>query len=250
MAVRLGWWVIDTLDGERLADFYETLLGWPRLFTSDEGIALVPSMPPVLGQGFLLYTEHGTGEKTFKNRAHPDFRPPDAGAMVERALELGATNADIGQGPVDWSVFTDPEGNEFCVLSSGDVDQPEIDAFTLDSNDLDVLAPFWSSLLGWDEVARDHDSVRLRDPSGDAHDLLLLESPDEKAGKNRVHPDLIPVADPDDPEAREREASRVLELGGSHADIGQGDVPWSVMADPEGNEFCILSPRAAGPPPE
>ena len=57
--------------------------------------------------------------KAGKNRLHLDFRPDDRDAEVARLLDLGATRADIGQGDQTWVVLRDPEGNEFCVLSSG-----------------------------------------------------------------------------------------------------------------------------------
>jgi hypothetical protein len=56
--------------------------------------------------------------KTHKNRLHPDFRPDDRDAEVERLLALGARRVDIGQGEQSWVVLADPEGNEFCILSS------------------------------------------------------------------------------------------------------------------------------------
>jgi hypothetical protein len=56
--------------------------------------------------------------KTMKNRLHLDLRPDDRDAAVARLIELGATRADIGQGEQSWVVLRDPEGNEFCVLSS------------------------------------------------------------------------------------------------------------------------------------
>ena len=56
--------------------------------------------------------------KTIKNRLHLDFRPDDLDAEVERLLALGATRADVGHGDQPWVVLADPEGNEFCVLSS------------------------------------------------------------------------------------------------------------------------------------
>lgn len=56
--------------------------------------------------------------KSVKNRLHLDFRPDDRDAEVQRLLALGATRAEVGQGEQSWVVLTDPEGNEFCVLSS------------------------------------------------------------------------------------------------------------------------------------
>jgi hypothetical protein len=64
--------------------------------------------------------------------------------------------------------------------------------------------------------------------------------PDQKLVKNRVHPDVAPYRG-DDPAA---EVARLRGAGAALADVGQGgEVSWTVLADPEGNEFCILSPR-------
>jgi hypothetical protein len=60
-----------------------------------------------------------------------------------------------------------------------------------------------------------------------------------KTGKNRLHFDLAPPPDGD----QQAEVDRLVALGARRADIGQGDVPWVVMADPDGNEFCVLVPR-------
>jgi hypothetical protein len=66
--------------------------------------------------------------------------------------------------------------------------------------------------------------------------FLAVDEPEES--KNRLHIDLRP----DDQAA---EVDRLIALGASHVDVGQGDVPWVVLADPEGNEFCVLQSRRA-----
>ena len=63
--------------------------------------------------------------------------------------------------------------------------------------------------------------------------------PEPKAGKNRVHIDLASTS----AAHQAAEVDRLLGLGATRADIGQGEVPWVVLADPEGNEFCVLDPR-------
>ena len=77
--------------------------------------------------------------------------------------------------------------------------------------------------------------------------LDFVPVPEQKASQNRVHLDLASTS----PAHQAELVSRARELGGSPVDIGQGDVPWVVMADPEGNEFCVLEPRdiyrGAGP---
>ncbi|MBW3659451.1 MAG: hypothetical protein KY457_12490, partial [Actinobacteria bacterium] len=250
-AVTIGWWTIDVADAPALAPFYEELLGWTRLFDDpDEGIALVPPGDLVWGRGLLLYMEHATGPKRTKNPAHLDLRPADQAAEVARALSLGATRVDVGQGEVAWEVLADPEGHEFCILAAdGSVtDGLAVDSWALDVTDLERATAFWSRLLGWDVTVHDGGAyTELTDPSGGAYALDLLVTTDARDTKNRVHPDLLPSGEEDDDEARPREVERALSLGATRVDIGQGDTSWDVLADPEGNEFCILRPRGWSP---
>ena len=89
-------------------------------------------------------------------------------------------------------------------------------------------------MRGWERVDVDADEIELRPPDPAAGTaLLFLRVPDGKSGKNRLHLDLRP-----DDQAREVE--RILALGAKKVDIGQGEQSWVVLADPEGNEFCIL----------
>lgn len=106
-----------------------------------------------------------------------------------------------------------------------------------------ALARFWAGLLGWVIVGpgQADPTVTLRAPEENrVFDLVLVPSADPKTGKNRLHLDL----------AATKAAHQVsivdaaLRLGAVRADIGQTGVPWEVLADPEGNEFCVLEPRA------
>jgi predicted enzyme related to lactoylglutathione lyase len=112
-----------------------------------------------------------------------------------------------------------------------------IDCLTIDCSDPGRLADFWSQALGWSVDFADDTEVAITAPSGggtSAPDLLFLRVPDAKRVKNRLHLDLRP----DD---RDAEVARLESLGARRADIGQvGDESWVVMADPEGNEFCVL----------
>ena len=104
----------------------------------------------------------------------------------------------------------------------------------VDAHDIDALAAWWSSVLGWPAEPTDDGDVILRAPAGAGPDWLFLAVPDGKVVKNRIHFDFTP----DDQQA---EVDRVLALGARHVDIGQGEQTWVVLADPEGNEFCILA---------
>ena len=108
-----------------------------------------------------------------------------------------------------------------------------VECITVDANDPARLAAFWSQLLGWAVHDEDEGEVWIENPLGGA-DILFLTSTDPRAGKNRLHLDLRP----DD---RDAEAERAMSLGATVVDIGQtGAETWVVLADPEGNEFCIL----------
>ena len=104
------------------------------------------------------------------------------------------------------------------------------------SRDPHALARFWSAVLDQPILFAADDEVIVGAHRNAYPGLCFVTVPEAKTIQNRLHIDL----DPDDLEA---EVARVLALGARHADVGQGDVPWVVLADPEGNEFCILQPH-------
>jgi Glyoxalase-like domain len=176
---------------------------------------------------------------------HLDLASASAGhqaQLVARARDLGAGPVDIGQGDVPWVVMADPEGNEFCVLEPRDIyrDTGPVAAILSDCHDPAALARFWISASEWEIRRADDEIVGLRSPAGTGSYLEFLRAPDRKAVKNRIHLDVAPYRG-DDPAA---EVARLRAAGAVPADVGQGDaVSWTVLADPEGNEFCVLSPR-------
>lgn len=121
-----------------------------------------------------------------------------------------------------------------------------VDWIAVDAHDPERLARFWAEVLDY-KIAYDSNQdpesktnereIELVPQAGHGPRFLFLEVHDEKKVKNRLHLDLRP----DDQNA---EVDRVEQLGARRIDIGQGEVTWVVLADPEGNEFCIL--RAQG----
>ena len=109
-------------------------------------------------------------------------------------------------------------------------------AICVDAGDINALSAWWSEVLGWPAEVDDDGDVVLKAPAGAGPDWLFLAVPEGKTVKNRIHFDFTP----DDHQA---EVERVVGLGARHVDIGQGEQSWVVLADPEGNEFCILSGR-------
>jgi catechol-2,3-dioxygenase len=114
-----------------------------------------------------------------------------------------------------------------------------ITELVLDCTDPERLAAFWGEVLGYEVLDRDDESVEIGPPDKRTT-LLFLRNPDRKLQKLRLHID-VRATDRD----QDAELERLLALGATRADIGQGDdVSWHTLADPEGNEFCLLSGRA------
>jgi hypothetical protein len=106
----------------------------------------------------------------------------------------------------------------------------------VDSRDPASLGPWWADALGWVVVNNDPSEFEIRPARDRVPGLLFVPVPEAKGVKNRLHLDFRP----DD---QGREVERMLGLGATRVDVGQGEQSWVVLADPEGNEFCILSSR-------
>jgi Glyoxalase-like domain len=246
MATRLVQIAMNARDDAALGRFWVQALG---LDMSSEG----PGVTNLEPAGFaypdpaVLYIDIMAvpEPKTVKNRVHIDLATTsDAhqADLVARLKELGATSVDVGQGDVPWTVLADPEGNEFCVLEPRPVyrDTGPVAAVAVDCSDPRVMARFWGDAMDWAVHEVTGDYARLRSAKGVGPYLEFLRTPDVKTVKNRIHLDVRPY--PGDDQAAE--VTRLRALGATPADVGQGDdINWVVLADPEGNEFCVLTPR-------
>lgn len=233
--------VIDSLDVEGLARFWTFALGWTLIeefLEFDEGVIRSPD-----DVGLELITVRTTEPKLSKNRVHLDLVPPpsaDRAKVINGLIERGARKIDIGQGSVPWDVLADPEGNEFCLSpSGGDGASIALGAICLDAQSPEQQVPFWAAATGWAVEAQGQWGGALRRLDGLGPALTLGPPAAPKSGKGRVHLDVAPSPDGD----LLAESDRLVRLGARKADIGQGDVDWVVLADPEGNEFCVLGPR-------
>ncbi|QBX54488.1 VOC family protein [Nocardioides seonyuensis] len=126
---------------------------------------------------------------------------------------------------------------------------------SLDCHDVDLLADFWTAALDWVVLHREPGLVELGPERREDQELLdavrsgpvpptmfLASVEEDKAVKNRMHLDLSPID-----RSQDEEVARLLALGASRADVGQtGEETWQVLADPEGNEFCVLRSLAEG----
>jgi hypothetical protein len=115
-----------------------------------------------------------------------------------------------------------------------------IQCVVIDAADPAIPARFWAEALGWRITHASPDEFALEPPEGSPEndvspDLLFVRVPESKSVKTRLHLDLRP-------KDQAAEVERLRALGATPVDIGQSDVSWVVMADPEGNEFCVLAP--------
>jgi hypothetical protein len=242
MATRLVQVNLKAHDDAALGAFWAAALGWA---VSSEG----PGVTNLEPEGFAypdpaavcIDIVASPEPKTVKNRVHLDLATASTAhqaELVARLESLGAGRIDIGQGDVAWVVMADPEGNEFCVLDWHDPDRDTgpIATVVVDCADPGAMARFWGEAMDWSVLKVTGDAAVLRSAAGVGPYLQFLRNPVAKVGWNRVHLDIRPYPD-DDPAA---EVARLERLGAAVVDL---DVPWTVLTDPEGNEFCLLSPR-------
>jgi predicted enzyme related to lactoylglutathione lyase len=226
---------IDSPDPVAGARWWADALGWQIVAAASDEAEIAPRAGGTLALVFLPVPE----PKTVKNRLHLDVASRDDAdqqATVDRLLAVGATRADIGQRDVPWVVLADPHGNEFCVLDPRDRyrDTGRLAAVVVDAVDPPRLARYWAGVTGW-QIGLERDGITsLRHPSNRPPDLDFVRVPDAKEGKNRLHLDVVA------PGAVDAHADRLVAAGARSVDVGQGAVPWAVLADPEGNEFCVL----------
>ncbi|MGW5104473.1 VOC family protein [Streptomyces sp. NPDC004100] len=235
---------IKAVDARALGHFWAEALGWSAYtpgvttYVGPPGGLVWPD-PVVLGIDIVPVPEP---KPTTKNRLHIDLATTSAThqtELVARLRALGATPVDVGQGDVPWTVLADPEGNEFCVLEPREVyrDTGPVAAVVVDCADPRAMARFWGEATDWTVHEVTDDKAALRSAGGGGPYLEFLRTPGAKTVPGRTHLDLLPH--PGDDKAAE--VDRLRDLGATDLDVGQGDVPWTCLADPEGHEFCVLA---------
>ncbi len=231
---------MDAIDPLRLARFWAGVLGWEMEDHAEKRVELLPNDDT----GFRIEFFQTHDPKVGQNQMHFDLTSrslEDQQETVERSLRLGARHIHIGQSPQDpHVVLADPEGNEFCVIEPGNsflADCGFIGALACDGSQ--QVGYFWSEALGWPLVWDQEQETAIRSPSGGPKITWGGPPLAPKTGKYRLHFDLAPPAGGD----QLAEVERLVSLGATRIDIGQGEVNWVVMADPDGHEFCVLTPR-------
>ena len=240
MTCRLDALCFDANNPLRLARFWAGVLGWQMADDPGDGVALLPGDDT----GFRIRFPPTQRRKAVQNQLHLDLTSTsldDQQQTVARSLRLGARHLDVGQRPDEGHVvLADPEGNEFCVIEPDNsflADCGFIGAVACDGSQ--EVGYFWSQALGWPLVWDQDGETAIRSPHGGPKVTWGGPSLIPKTGKNRLHFDLAPPIDGD----QRAEVERLLGLGATRIDIGEGEVSRVVLADPDGHEFCVLTPR-------
>ncbi|MCG7205619.1 VOC family protein [Streptomyces arenae] len=237
MTSRLIALSFDAHQPERLADFWSGVLGLKRAEDGYDGVALLSGNDA----GYLIGFRPAQARKVAQNRLHFDLTsssPEDQQETVARALALGARHADVGQGPdASHVVLADPEGNEFCVIEPGNrflAGCGHIGALACDGSQ--AVGYFWSEALGWPLVWDQDEETAVQSPNGGTKITWggppLMPDP----GKD-LHLELAPDGD------QQAEVERLLSLGAQRLDSTRGEDGPVLLADPDGNEFRVLTPR-------
>jgi hypothetical protein len=238
MTSRLEALCFGANDPLRLARFWAEALQWEIGDQADDEIGLVPTDNTGFRILFLAIPERKVG----KNRIHLDLTSTSIDEQretVERLVELGARHIDIGQGPdADHVVLADPEGNELCIIEPDNsflADCGRFGSITCDGTP--EVGYFWSQALGWPLVWDEDEETAIRAPDGTGPFITWGPPLPPKIGRNRLHLDIAP---PDDGDQR-AEVDRLVSLGATRIDIGQGAVDRVIMVDPDDNEFRVVN---------
>jgi catechol 2,3-dioxygenase-like lactoylglutathione lyase family enzyme len=239
MSLRLVNVCIDAHDPVALGRFWSGVLG-REMVADPPGVSLLSDDET----GFDIDIWPTDEPKRGPNQMHFDLTSSsleEQQETVNRALALGARHIDVGQLPGEEHVVrADPEGNEFCVIEPGNSFLEgcgRIGALSCDGSQ--EVGYFWSKALDWPLVWDQDEETAIQSLHGGTKISWGGPPLAPKTGKYRLHLDLAPPAEGD----QQAEVERLLALGARHIDIGQGDVPWVVMVDPDGHEFCVLTPR-------
>jgi catechol 2,3-dioxygenase-like lactoylglutathione lyase family enzyme len=211
---------LDAGDAIALGAFWSNVLGLELHHRDDDGQVFLSGSGPE----HTVWVNQVSELKKVKHRVHLDVH-----GTTERALvALGATVAD--RDSFEWTVMHDPEDGEFCLFSRTEPPDYRLYEIAVDCTDHRSLAAWWQRLLGGEVGESEEGSSSLQRIPGAPFDGITFASvPEAKIVKNRLHLDLrAPSVEP------------ILSAGATSLRSPDDEIRWHVLADPEGNEFCVF----------
>lgn len=215
---------IDATSAADLGTFWGRVLGLELQVLADGDVQLSGPTPQ-----HTLWVNRVPDPKQVKHRIHLDVR-----ARSVADLEgLGAVVVDADSFP--WAIMTDPEGGEFCVFLRDDLEDYRLYEVGIDCRDHAASSSWWTELLGGRRVLDEQGFSYVEEIPGVPFDCLVFAPvPEPKTVKNRLHLDVVTG-----------DLSALIEHGASLLRAQDDEIGWNVMADPEGNEFCVFTNRFA-----
>ena len=240
MSSRLIELCLAATDPHRLARFWAALLGRD---TTHDGLTVLPHDQVELPIRFAPLTGPRPPAPQQIHLHLTSTTPDHQQATVARVLELGGSHLDVGQRPEEGHiVLADPEGNALCVIEADN-------SFLAGTGFLGELACdgsrevglFWSAALDWPLVWDQDEETAIQSPQGGAKIAWGGPPfrPKDPTTRNLMHFHVAPLPST----AQSAEVERLLSLGASRLDVAPDEAGSVPMADPDGNEFCVLTPR-------
>lgn len=214
---------LDVVDEAAMARFWSAAAGLDVTTHTGGGKILTGPTP-----GHTIWLNDVPEPKTVKHRVHLDVRA----ASVAEITALGAQQVSA-DGEFEWLVMSDPEGGEFCVFVSDEVADYRLFEIGVDASNPTAIADWWGQVLGANVTHGEHGLSYVDQIRGAPFDSVdFVSVPEPKSVKNRIHWDVT---------VKNRAAIDELVTQGATILRERGDeIEWTVLADPEGNEFCVF----------
>jgi Glyoxalase-like domain len=215
---------IDAVDDAKMQVFWAETLGLDPVPDDGGTLDLVGPTPE-----HRVWINKVPEPVIVKQRVHLDVHA----ASAEEVLARGATPVDLES--FRWKVLKDPEGGELCVFEREVVPSYKLYEVVVDSRDAHAIASWWAEVLG--ATVQDHDGdddvfSYFEDAPGMPFEMVFGDVPEPKTVKNRIHWDVW-----------SSDLQGLLDRGATLLRGPDDDIDWHVLADPEGNEFCVFAPR-------
>ena len=211
---------IDAVDVSRIAEFWAAVLG-REVTRRDDGLAFLSGPTPQ----HTIWVNPVPEDVTAKQRWHLDVHAAD----VDDVLALGATPLDVTS--FRWKILRDPEGGELCVFERDEVPAERLYEIVVDCADPRTLGAWWAGLIGGRyEYDEEHGWAGLEEiPGAPFAYLVFVPVPEPKTVKNRIHLDVSTS-----------DLAAIVASGATVLRPQDDEIGWTVLADPEGNEFCAF----------